>query len=275
MTIVDEGRDNETLVAAGGPDSPQGSQDHYEGPETVCVEDADCDRRAGRDICERQTMEAGEWRTDGRGPEDMAGITKCDLQDDGAMRNSEKNRDDCELVYFCGFETNEAGTGREKLMANGGTVWNVFPLACRGTPDRPAQVERSGATHIGNFCERRWTAEKYLIRSLATGDENNDGVVDYADYRCLYFPEGATGNIPEMTPAAASPDGTWLGAGGDADVDANGDKECGMSFLGFTSGEELNKALKMENNADTRLTQEKALIINKQAVFTLIRLPDF
>ena len=76
-------------------------------------------------------------------------ITKCDLQEAATMRGSKKNRDDCELVYFCGFETNEAGTAREKLMANGGTVWNVFPLACRGTPDRPAQVERSGATLDG------------------------------------------------------------------------------------------------------------------------------
>jgi hypothetical protein len=266
MTIVNEGFDNETLaIAKPGDCGPEGCS---------CKEDSQCDGRAGRDICERQTMEAGEWRTDGTGPEGMDGITKCELQEDGQMRNSVKNRDDCELVYFCGFETNEAGTAREKLMANGGTVWNVFPLACQGTPDRPAQVERSGATHIGNFCERRWTAEKYLIRSLASGDENEDGVVDYSDYRCLYFPD-TVGGIPEMVPLSPSEDGIWLGNGGDADVDANGDKECGMSFLGFTSGEELNKALKMENNADTRLTQEKALIINKQAVFTLIRLPDF
>merc|ERR1719181_1171214 len=234
-----EGNGNETLAIAGGPDSPEASKQHYGQAETTCVEDA-----------------------------------QCELQEDGQMRNTLKNRDDCELVYFCGFETNAAGTGREKLMANGGTVWNVFPLACQGTPDRPAQVERSGATHIGNFCEKRWTAEKYIIRSLATGDENEDGVVDYADYRCLYFPD-TVGGIPEMTPAAASPDGVWLGAGGDADVDANGDKECGISLLGFESGEEMNAALKMHGSADLSLTQEKALIINKQAVFRLIRLPDF
>jgi len=275
MTILNEGFDNETLAVAGGPDSPAASQQHYGQAETSCVEDAQCDGRVGRDICQRETMEAGEWRTDGTGPEGMDGITKCELQEDGQMRNTLKNRDDCELVYFCGFETNAAGTGREKLMANGGTVWNVFPLACQGTPDRPAQVERSGATHIGNFCEKRWTSEKYLIRSLATGDENEDGVVDYGDYRCLYFPSGPTGNVPEMTPAAATPDGIWLGAGGDADLDANGDKNCGISFLGFESGEELNAALKMAGHADTSLTQEKALMLNKQAVFELIPLPDF
>merc|ERR1711871_1799875 len=260
MTTLFEGFENQTGVPAA--------------PETVCVEDAQCTGNDGKDYCQRDTMEAGEWRTDGRGIEDFTSLTKCNLQEDGQMRSSLKNREDCELVYFCGFETNEAGTAREKLMANGGTVWNVFPLACEGTPDRPAQVERSGATHIGNFCERRWTAEKYLIRSLATQDENEDGVVDYQDYRCLYFPPG-TGAVPEMVPAAPSADGTWLGNGGDTDVDANGDKECGMSFLGFESGDEMNKALKMENNANTDLTQQKALIINKQAVFRLIRLPDF
>ena len=79
-------------------------------------------------------------------------------------------------------------------MANGGTVWNIFPLACQGTPDRPAQVERSGATHIGNFCEKRWTAEKYIIRSLATDDENNDGA--------LTTPTTAAFTSP--TPSAAS-----------------------------------------------------------------------
>merc|ERR1719313_2194706 len=144
----------------------------------------------------------------------------------------------------------------------------------RAAAPRPAQVERTGATHIGNFCERRWTAEKYIIRSLAVGDENNDGVVDYADYRCIYFPD-TVGGIPEMVPAAPTPDGVWLGAGGDADVDANGDKECGISLLGFESGEEMNAALKMAGSADLELTQEKALIINKQAVIRLIRLPDF
>merc|ERR1719453_668370 len=260
MTIVNEGFANETLALVL--------------PEQTCVEDAECTGRAGRDICERQTMEAGEWRTDGRGPEDMSGITKCDLQEDGTMRNSEKSRDDCELVYFCGFETNEAGTGREKLMANGGTVWNVFPLACQGTPDRPAMVERQGATHIGNFCEKRWTQNKYLIRSLATGDENKDGVVDYKDYRCLYFPD-TVGSIPRMVPMAASADGVWLGNGGDADADANGDKDCGISLLGFTDGKSINEALNMANIEDEELIQEKALILNKQAVFTLIRLPDF
>jgi hypothetical protein len=260
MTIVNEGFANETLALVL--------------PEQTCVEDAECTGRAGRDICERQSMEAGEWRTDGRGPEDMAGITKCDLQEDGTMRSSEKSREDCELVYFCGFETNEAGTGREKLLANGGTVWNVFPLACQGTPDRPAMVERQGATHIGNFCERRWTAEQYIIRSLVAGDFNEDGVVDYADYRCLYFPD-TVGGIPELVPLEASPDGIWVGHGGDADVDGDGDKDCGISLLGFTSGEEMNAALKMHGSADLSLTQEKALIINKQAVIRLIRLPDF
>jgi hypothetical protein len=275
-TIVNEGFDNETVVVAGGPESPQASQTHYGKAETVCVEDAECDGRVGRDICERETVETGEWRHDGTGPDDMSGITKCDLQDDGAMRNTEKNRNDCELVYFCGFETNEAGTAREKFMANGGTVWNVFPLACQGTPDRPAMVERSGATHIGNFCEKRWTQDRYLLRSLVSADDNMDGVVDYDDYRCMYFPEGV-GGIPEMVPLSPSPDGVWVGHGGDADVDADGDKDCGISLLGFEDGAAMNEALGITAGGmmDEELTQEKALILNKQAVFTLIRLPDF
>merc|ERR1711918_89122 len=68
-------------------------------------------------------------------------------------------------------------------------------------------------------------------------------------------------------------DGIWVGHGGDADVDGDGDKDCGISLLGFTSGEEMNAALKMHGSADLSLTQEKALIINKQAVIRLIRLP--
>merc|ERR1719478_2037376 len=247
MTIVNEGFANETTAAV-DKDGVLG------GAESVCVEDAQCMGRMGRDICERQTMEAGEWRHDGKGPDGMDGITKCNLAEDGTMRNSEKNHEDCELVYFCGFETNEAGSAREKMVANGGTVWNVYPLACQGTPDRPAMVERQGATHIGNFCERRWTAEKYLLRSLVTQDENMDGIVDYDDYRCMYFPD-TEGAIPKMTPAAPSADGIWLGAGGDADVDGDGDKDCGISLLGFESAEEMNAALKMDAGPDAELTQ--------------------
>merc|ERR1711871_487378 len=260
MTLKFEGMDNETAVPAV--------------PETVCVEDAQCTGNDGKDYCQRDTMEAGEWRTDGQGIEDFTSLTKCDLNEDGTLRSSEKKSEDCELVYFCGFETNEAGTAREKLTANGGTVWNVFPLACQGIPDRPAMVARDGATHIGNFCEKRWTQEKYLIRSLATGDENADGVVDYADYRCLYFPD-TVGSIPRMVPMAPSEDGVWLGNGGDADADANGDKDCGISLLGFEDGAEMNAALNMADAEDQEITQEKALILNKQAVFQLIRLPDF
>merc|ERR550514_1977821 len=68
----------------------------HEGEEIKCKEDIECTGRDGQDTCKRMGKEAGEWRTDG------------------------------EVVYFCGFETNEAGTAREKLMANGGTVWNVY-----------------------------------------------------------------------------------------------------------------------------------------------------
>merc|ERR1719409_783866 len=105
MTILNEGFANETTVVAGGPESPLESQNSYDGEETVCVEDSQCMGRAGRDFCQRDTMETGEWRNDGHGPDDMSGITKCNLQEDGTMRNSVKHRDDCELVYFCGFET--------------------------------------------------------------------------------------------------------------------------------------------------------------------------
>ena len=43
-------------------------------------------------------------------------------------------------------------------------------------------VERQGTTHIGNFCEDRWTAEKYIIRSLVAADYNADGVIDYDEF---------------------------------------------------------------------------------------------
>ena len=103
------------------------------------------------------------------------------------------------------------------------------------------------------------------------------------DYRCMYFEDGPAENIPKMTPTAPSRDGVWLGAGKSADADGNGDPECGIA-LRDESGEEQNARFQTGGNKNVeggtehdgdKPTQEKELMINKQAVWRLIRLPDF
>jgi len=219
------------------------------------------------DFCEFEYTETGEWRTDGQGPPTAAGLTKCD----GDKENENSEFDEkCPLEYWCGFLTNEAGQARSKMVSNGGTVWNVKPLACQG-----------------KYCEKRWTQEMYLIRTLATGDADNNDSVDEDDYRCLYFPSGV-GSIPRMVPEAPSTDGIWLGIGGAADEDGNGDKECGIALIG-EGGAAQNKRLGLTGKMDTSQTaelgnkamthddetQEKELLLNHQATFRLIKLPNF
>jgi len=156
------------------------------------------------------------------------------------------------------------GTPHAKLLANGGTVWSVAPMACQGL-----------------YCVDRWTEEMYTIRSLATGDENMDNVIDAFDYRCLYFPAGI-GAIPKMVPSAPTDDKIWLGSGGNADADGNGDPDCGISIDLDETVAEQNARMNAGGDKNiaggtvhTAVTQEKELIINKQAVFQLILLPEF
>lgn len=172
----------------------------------------------------------------------------------------------CNTVYFCGFTDSSNGFAKEKLLANGGGVWNIKPLACQGL-----------------MCESQWTANYYTVRTAATGDENMDNIVDYFDFRCLYFPGGAAENIPKMAPEAATRDGLWLGSGKSADADGNGDPECGIALMDDT-GAEQNARFQTGGNKNVeggtelegeKPTQEKELMINKQAVWRLIRLPDF
>merc|ERR1719502_2334112 len=214
--------------------------------------------------------EAGEWVTDGKGvlTEELTDCSESEKFEDGQLRSSQRARDECALKYFCGFQDTEVGSAREKLMANGGTVWNVRPVGCNGG---------YGFENGDPMCQTRWTQEKYMVRSLAVGDQNMDGVVDEQDYRCLYFPSGV-GSIPRMVPKEATADGVWLGTGGSVDVDADGDPNCGIA-LG-RGGAAQNEMLKLENTdnggaATDEETQEKELLINQQAIFSLVKLPNF
>jgi len=191
------------------------------------------DEHCGADdtkYCFYERVVMGEWVTDGKGPKDSE-LDQCTYNDGGIATS-------CTLGYYCGFEDSEDGAASEKLMSNGGTVWNVKPLGCQG-----------------KFCSEKMWDNKWIIRSLARGDKNRDGVVDVLDYDCLYFPsEGAAYTHPRRVPDAASDDGVWLGSGGSADVDANGDLECGIW-------------------TDAGVSQETALVDNLQAVWSLIPLP--
>merc|ERR1711918_172778 len=97
---------------------------------------------------------------------------------------------------------------------------------------------------------------KFLIRSLAGQDANDDGAITVMDYECLYFPQIAGGQYthPRRAPKSPSADGVWGGLM--ADADGNNDNEGGISTL--------------DNEA-----QEETLISNRQAVLMLIPLPDF
>jgi len=230
-------------------------------PEEICRVDADC---ADGQHCKVDATEAGEWLTDLKGVS-VKDLTKCEKEiDDGTMRDTKKNKAACELNYFCGFSTDEVGTAKEKMMANGGTVWNVKPMACQGV-----------------MCVDRWTEELYTIRTLATGDENNDNIIDDGDYRCLYFPKGI-GAIPRMVPKAATADGVWLGTSKSVDKDKNGDPDCGIALIEGETVEEQNARMNAGgdkniegNTVHTEVTQEKELIINKQAVFKLVKIPNY
>jgi len=248
--------------------------EHQVEPHEECREDSECH---GDAHCSRQAKEAGEWRQNLKGVE-LEALTDCNDATEEVVPDERENdrskpvkdymhhnKAECKLNYFCGFEDSSVGTGKSKLMANGATVWNVHPLAC-----------------MGLMCQERWTEEQYLIRSLASMDHNMDNIVDSFDYRCLYFPAGV-GAIPKMVPQSASEDGLWLGMGKSSDADANGDPECGIA-LRNESGEEQNLRFSAGGNKQVEggtvhdgpePTQEKELIINKQAIFRLIPLPRY
>lgn len=193
---------------------------------------------AGNDQCNKESQMEGEWVTDIDGPVNMADLEKCEEDDQG-------NPTECKLNYFCGMVTDVAGTAMSKLMANGGTVWNVYQLGC--TADSAQRWLCDENTKYDN---------KFLIRSLAGQDANGDGAISVMDYECLYFPQIAGGEYthPRRAPKSPSEDGRWGGLM--ADGDGNGDNECGIMAM---EGE----------------TQEEALVANKQATWTLIPLPDF
>jgi len=228
--------------------------------------------------CKVEAMESGEWRTDLDGVE-LEKLDDCadsGLEEEGEWKltgvdghtpgvpSKMKSAAKCDLAYFCGFTDTEVGTAKSKLLANGGAVWNVRPLACQGL-----------------MCQTRWTSEMYTVRTMAVGDQNmNNDARD--DGRCLYFPAGV-GGIPEMTPEAPSDDGMWLGIGKDADADANGDPECGIALRDET-GLEQNERFNAGGNKNVENgtvhdgehpTQEKELLINKQAVFRFVPLPAY
>jgi len=222
------------------------------GTDVVCESLADCEEGSVASVtanftgfqewnkeCKKETIRTGEWVTDKKGPE-FEELERCEYNRVGLPTS-------CRLAYFCGFEDDAAGSAIEKMMSNAGTVWNVKALGCS----------------IDN--ERRWLCTKkrtydnqWLIRSLARNDLNRDGVVDKLDYECLYFPQEGGGmySHPRRAPLAAGSAGVWLGMGGSSDVDGNGDVECGIY-------------------APEDISQEKALIDNKQATFSLIPLPSY
>jgi len=180
----------------------------------------------------------GEWRTDAPGV-GLEQLENCATDKDGNPVPP------CDLAYFCGFDGNSGVSGRERLLSNGGGVWNVKPLGCVADPERRWLCDNN----------REWD-NKFLLRSLAGGDANKDGLVDNRDYECMWFPAGGTQSHPRRISRKGSPDGQWLGSGGAADADGNGDPDCGIAL----------------NGAET---QEKALVENRQAVYSLIPLPSY
>jgi hypothetical protein len=192
--------------------------------EDQCTSTRDCTDQATYH-CEIMTVAAGSWDTE------AAGVDTVDLctYENGFANN-------CELNYYCGFETNSYGSAKEKLLANSATVWSVHALGCDGL-----------------FCEDKTYDNQFILRSAASGDKNKDGIIDKLDYECMYFPfVGQQEPHPRRVPSFPSDDGVWLGTRASSDVDANGDIECGIN-----AGEG---------------SQESALVANKQATFSLIRL---
>jgi len=188
--------------------------------------------------CVKESLHVGEWRTDEQGVQPDE-IENCDTNRAGLKYN-------CRLGYFCGFKTDSNGGARTKLLSNGGAVWNVHKLGC--TKD----------------AERRWQCEanpkfenQYVVRSLAGQDVNLDNSITKMDYECLYFPQIGGGEYthPRRTPRSPSANGVWGGMS--ADADGNNDNECGI----------LPEA---EDES-----QEDRLVLNKQATWSLIPLPDY
>lgn len=204
-------------------------------PVVECEIDADCAATVNS-TCERESMITGQWSTKEPGVP-FNDMTRCDFDAEG-------NKVNCRQGYLCGFEDDINGDAKSKLLANGGTVWDVHALGCNGL-----------------FCESRTWANQYVIRSLAGGDVDMNGALDSFDYACLYFPVGemiAHYTHPRRVPNTPSADGVWLGSARNGDVDGNGDSECGI-FASEDDGE----------------TQELALVRNRQAAFQLIPLPDY
>jgi len=188
--------------------------------------------------CVKEMLIVGEWRTDQDGV-DADDLERCEVNGAGLPTN-------CRLDYFCGHQTDSNGAAFDKMMSNGGTIWNVHKLGC----------EADG--------ERRWLCERnpryenqFLVRSLAGQDANLDNSITKMDYECLYFPQIGGGEYthPRRTPRAPTDDGVWGGLA--ADADGNADNECGMMLM--ADGE----------------SQEDRLVLNKQATWSLVPLPSF
>ena len=188
--------------------------------------------------CVKEDLIVGEWVTDKDGVQ-SDDLEKCEVNRAGLPTN-------CKLDYFCGFETNSNGAAFDKMVSNGGTVWNVKQLGCTMDGERRW------------LCQRNPVYEnKFMVRSLAGQDANRDNSITELDYECLFFPQIAGGQYthPRRAPRAPSDDGVWGGLA--ADADGNGDNECGI----------------LPTTADE--TQEQRLVANKQATWTLIPLPDY
>jgi hypothetical protein len=210
-------------------------------PDVPCATDDDCDRASGQ-TCERRIEIVGRWDPDARGPEDPLELDDCERDAEGA-----RIPDTCK-PWYCGMRDDRNGPARDKLLQQGGAVWSVKQLGCEG-----------------KFCEDQTWDSLFLLRSLAGGDDNGDGLIDGMDHECLYFPTetGGAGSgyshprrVPR-TPGDAM-GSVWLGREAVADVDNNGDLECGI-WADVEAGE----------------TQETALVANGQAVFRMVRLPDW
>merc|ERR1712096_75908 len=148
----------------------------------------------------KETVEGGSWTTDAQGPDSI-------FDNDG------------NLVYFCGFTTNQYGTAMEKLKSDPQTVWNVHQLGCNDDSD---------------FQSPRWYCEdasydmKFVLRSLADQNKLSSPAAPNDSYKshCLYFPDSAGGQYtnPRRVPNTATADGVWMG--GMFNGDQNKDHDC-------------------------------------------------
>merc|ERR1711964_326304 len=177
--------------------------------------------------CKKEDVEGGSWSTDLTGP-------------DSVFDSNDR------LNYFCGFETNQFGSAREKLMADPQPVWNVHQLGYKKDVEFPMPRW---------YCEDSKYDMKFVIRSLADKDKiGNPGAPnDSYNAHCLYFPDQNGGQYtnPRRTPTSPSNDGVWMG--GMYNGDNNDDHDCGIA-------------------ATEGMSQEEALLDNGAAVFHLIAL---